>query len=128
MCLSFVTVIFGYFQFYNWKPVNIQRDLPGVSIIKPIVGKDAKLKENLESYFKLNYPKYEILICIGEASNPPSLPLIQELMDTYPLVDVRLFIGAKSVGVNPKINNMITAYESAQYELIWISDANILSM
>lgn len=36
--------------------------------------------------------------------------------------------GALSVGVNPKINNMLTGYQAAQYELLWFTDANIISM
>ena len=35
--------------------------------------------------------------------------------------------GASSVGVNPKINNIYEAYEAAHYNLLWISDSNIIS-
>lgn len=35
--------------------------------------------------------------------------------------------GAKEAGVNPKVNNMLNAYESAQYPLFLISDAGIRS-
>ena len=36
-------------------------------------------------------------------------------------------LGANSIGVNPKINNIFNAYHSAKYDLLWISDSNILS-
>lgn len=36
-------------------------------------------------------------------------------------------VGETSIGVNPKINNMIAAYRAAQFNLIWISDISILS-
>jgi len=35
-------------------------------------------------------------------------------------------IGASSVGVNPKINNMLCAFNAAKYEVLWISDSGIL--
>jgi len=35
--------------------------------------------------------------------------------------------GAKRVGVNPKVNNMLQGYEAANYELILISDCGLRS-
>lgn len=66
-------------------------------------------------------------------------------MTEYPHVPVRIFqggplwivvclllsttisVGEASIGVNPKINNMIAAYRAAQFDLLWISDITILS-
>lgn len=54
--------------------------------------------------------------------------LVNSLIEKYPKVDAKVFIGGSDVGVNPKINNMHKAYEAANYEFILISDSGIRSM
>lgn len=43
-----------------------------------------------------------------------------------PTVWCVLLVGGKCIGVNPKINNMIIAFEEAQSEFIWLCDSNII--
>jgi ceramide glucosyltransferase len=66
-------------------------------------------------------------MCVAEMGDVPSLQVIQDLLSQYPHVPVRILQGEASIGVNPKINNMIAAYRAAQYNLIWISDISILT-
>ncbi len=40
---------------------------------------------------------------------------------------VFLCTGASSVGINPKINNINLAYNSTEYDILWLSDSNIIS-
>ncbi|GAB1288545.1 Ceramide glucosyltransferase [Apodemus speciosus] len=98
--------------------------LPGVSLLKPLKGVDPNLINNLETFFELDYPKYEVLLCVQDHDDP-AIDVCKKLLGKYPNVDARLFIGGKKVGINPKINNLMPAYEVAKYDLIWICDSGI---
>lgn len=99
-------------------------NLPGVSIIKPIVGIDTNLEKNLETFFRLDYPTFELLFCVQDPGDD-AIALVENLINRYPSIDAKLFVGGLKVGVNPKINNMQPAYEASKYEFILISDSGI---
>lgn len=100
---------------------------PPVSIIKPLCGVDPNLATNLETFFTMNYPRYELLFCV-HTHDDPAVYIVNSLLAKFPHVDARLFTGGESVGVNPKVNNMMPAYRAAKYQLLLISDAGIMSM
>lgn len=108
------------------KPCLLPREspLPAVSILKPLMGGDPNLSQNLETFFTMQYPTYELLFCI-EDKEDPAVAVVQQLMEKYPNFDAHLYLGGSAVGVNPKINNMNAAYDYAKYELILISDSGI---
>ncbi|KAF4082709.1 hypothetical protein AMELA_G00154750 [Ameiurus melas] len=98
--------------------------LAGVSLLKPLKGVDPNLVSNLETFFELDYPKFEILLCVQDHDDP-AIDVCKKLLGKYPGVDARLFIGGKKVGINPKINNLMPGYEGAKYDLVWICDSGI---
>ncbi|XP_050527625.1 ceramide glucosyltransferase [Daktulosphaira vitifoliae] len=105
--------------------VEAEKDYPGVSILKPIVGTDPNLADNLRTYFNIDYPKYEILICIQD-NNDPAIQIVTKLVETYGAnVETQLFIGGSAVGTNPKICNMHGAYAKAKHPFVLISDSSI---
>lgn len=91
------------------------------------MGVDPNLIHNLETYFTMIYPVYELLFCI-ENKDDPAIETVKRLIEKYPNIDTQLFIGGSNVGVNPKINNMNPGYLAAKYELIMISDSGVKSM
>ncbi|KAA3672356.1 ceramide glucosyltransferase [Paragonimus westermani] len=106
--------------------LNLSKNFPypGVSIVKPLAGVDSNLEVNLGSYFRLDYPNYEILFCAADESDP-SCRLVRQLQAMYPHVPSRMVIANKVVGVNPKINNLQAGYENSRFDLLLISDSGV---
>ncbi len=95
-----------------------------VSILKPLKGAENGIKENIRSFFDLDYPHFELLFSIAENSDPAK-HLVRELIQQYPHVKAKLIVGQIEAGPNPKVNNLIKSYEAASHDLILISDSNI---
>ncbi|XP_022340706.1 ceramide glucosyltransferase-like [Crassostrea virginica] len=123
--MHILALIYGKYRLHHPIPPPSPEDLQGVSIIKPLVGVDPNLYFNLESFFTTVYPSFELLFCLQDESDP-ALMVVKALMEKYPKVDAKIFIGVKYVGPNGKVNNMCKAYEAAKYDMIVISDSSIL--
>src|SRR5689334_3092422 len=95
-----------------------------ISILKPLKGADAGLEENLESFFHLDYPDYEILFSV-EDTRDPAYAVVQRLLTKYPKTKASIIVAQIDVGPNPKINNLVFTYGRANHDWILISDSNI---
>jgi ceramide glucosyltransferase len=108
------------------KPSDIQRsvDLLPISVLKPLKGDDPELVGNLQTFFELNYPRFEIIFSVADDSDP-AITIVTELIKKYPNVATKLIIGDKEIGPNPKVNNMVRSYEEARHDLVLVSDSNV---
>ncbi|XP_061173400.1 ceramide glucosyltransferase-like [Saccostrea echinata] len=104
--------------------ISFDENLPGVSVIKPLMGVDPLLEENLESHFTMKYPNFELLFCVPDDQDP-AINLVKRLQEKYPNVDSQLFTGGKEGIINPMVFNMAPAYENAKYPNVWISTSRI---
>ncbi|RPD82353.1 glycosyltransferase family 21 protein [Lentinus tigrinus ALCF2SS1-7] len=100
--------------------------VPGVSIIRPLKGLDTNLYENLESTFMQEYANFELWFCVDDEDDQ-ALPIVRDLMAKYPNVNARIAIrNGLTVGVNPKVNNLMTAYRQAAHDILWVLDSNVM--
>lgn len=113
-----------FYKKVTFEPAAVEAGLPGVSIIKPLVGIDKNVYMNLETYFTLDYPRYELLFCLESADDAVNM-VVDTLMQKYPKVDARVFTTPVRYNVNPKINNMMQGYQAAKYDLVMISDSGV---
>jgi ceramide glucosyltransferase len=99
-------------------------EFPPVSILKPLKGVDADLKENLRSIFRLDYPDFEVILGTEEA-NDPALALAQRVAAEFPQVRSVVMSSSAAIGFNPKVNNLANLVLRARHPLVLISDSNI---
>lgn len=99
-------------------------ELPPVSILKPLKGADAGLAANLESFFRLAYPRYEVILGVAEAEDP-ALAVARRVAAAHPEVPSRLVADSREVGLNPKVNNLANLARYASHDVLLISDSNI---
>lgn len=98
---------------------------PAITIIKPLCGADPDLFANLESFFQLDYPVYQIIFCMESRELNKFASLIFPLMARYPHVDTRCAASSETLCQNPKISNAMRAYPHAKHECVLISDSNV---
>ena len=95
-----------------------------VSVLKPLKGIDNGIEENLESFFHLDYPEFELIFSVADIRDP-ACALVRRLQIRYSGVSSRLIVGDVEAGPNPKVNNLIRSYDSAKYDVMLISDSNV---
>lgn len=116
----------------NRNAVSIQPDLEfdhgeheGVTILRPLKGKDAELYGCLKSSFIQSYRKVQILMCCVDEDDP-AVEVANKVLSEFPEQDAELLLGLDyAYGVNPKVCNLVKGYKHAKYDNIWILDANI---
>lgn len=97
---------------------------PGVSLLKPLYGEEPRLRENLESFFRLRYPKFELIFGARNASDP-ALRVVNELRREYPWVPVVVVLSGEPDHPNAKVCAMTKMVAETQYEFLVISDSDV---
>jgi ceramide glucosyltransferase len=102
----------------------LPRRLPGVSILKPLKGVDAHLRENLRSIFRLDYPDYEIILG-AEDPGDPALAVARSVAAEHAHVASVVMASPRMIGFNPKVNNLANLARVARHQTFLISDSNV---
>jgi ceramide glucosyltransferase len=97
---------------------------PGVTMLKPIYGLEPRMEENLEGYFRLDYPDYEIVFgCRGPEE--PALAVVAKLSERYPNVKVRTIFSGHPTWPNAKVYSLDKMITSSTNGYFVITDSDI---
>ena len=97
---------------------------PPVSILKPLCGTDDELEENLESFFRLDYPSYEVVFSFTGREDP-AYPVTRRVADRHPAVPSTFVFDPREPGGNAKVNRLGAAQRHARHRLLWLADGNV---
>ena len=97
---------------------------PPVSLLKPIRGLDDELEENLESFYQLDYPFYEILFAL-DSWNDPACEVIRKVAAKYPHIPTVILATGYDSSQNPKIHKLTRMENESRGRLLWITDSNV---
>lgn len=122
-------VLAGFFKFRGEtktarKALPQISEFPPVSVLKPVHGMEAQLRENIESFFRQDYPSYEILFAADEA-NDAALDVVREVSSKYPQIPCRILVTGKPPWPNPPAYCFSRMTEEAVTEILITSDSDV---
>ena len=121
-------VVLGYFRFRaearrqrSFKVDDAQ--LPPVSVLKPVHGLEAQLRENLESFFRQDYPQFEILFA-ADTADDAALEVVREVSARYPLIPCRILV-TQPCWPNPVVYAFHCMAEAAAHDILVTADSDV---
>ncbi|MCU1327812.1 MAG: putative ceramide glucosyltransferase [Bryobacterales bacterium] len=97
---------------------------PPVSILRPLAGAEDNTEANLRTLFRQQYPRFEILLSVHEASDPAAA-VARRVMAEFPHIPSRLIIAGPSPLPNAKVWSLRALLPEASHERVVMSDSDI---
>ena len=106
------------------KLLNEPAHTPPVSVLKPVHGLEPNLRENIESFFRQDYPDFELIFC-ARREDDAALQIARQLSEKYPVVKVRIITSGEPPWTNAKLYSLEKMWKQAAHDLLTISDSDV---
>jgi len=120
---SFAAVAVLVFEVRRRLRVPARRDRPPVTMLKPLCGAEPGLYENLRSFCLQDYPRYQIVFGVQEATDP-ALAVVRRLRLEFPALPMDIVVNGLQHGSNRKISSLINMLPCAEHDILMISDSD----
>ena len=97
---------------------------PAASMMKPLRGEDPALAENLRSFLRQDYPAFQLVCGVADASDPAAA-VVRQLIGEFPQADIALVVDATQQGTNLKVSNLRNMLPAAKHELLVLADSDM---
>ncbi|MBO0723683.1 MAG: bacteriohopanetetrol glucosamine biosynthesis glycosyltransferase HpnI [Blastocatellia bacterium] len=97
--------------------------LPPMSLLKPLCGAEPELEQCIESFFKQDYPEYEILFAVRDGSDP-AVDVVDNLRRRYPHISVTMLYTGEPTYVNPQVYSLHLMAEAARHSILVTTDSD----
>ncbi|MGE5205976.1 MAG: bacteriohopanetetrol glucosamine biosynthesis glycosyltransferase HpnI [Chlamydiota bacterium] len=125
-CTVFLILLALAFVRFRRRPVLAAdtKPWPFVSLLKPLHGLEPGLESNLESFFRQDYPQYEIIFGCRQESDP-ALEVVRTLRRRYPEVPVKVALSGEPERPNAKVCSLQKMAAAANSDYLVISDSDV---
>jgi len=106
------------------RPAAPSRRWPPVTILKPLCGDDGRLDANLRTFCTQDYPVYEVILGVRDATDP-AVAVAARLTREFHVPRVRLVVDGRTTGANRKVANLLNMVRHARHQTLVIADADM---
>jgi ceramide glucosyltransferase len=100
------------------------RAYPFVSLLKPVKNIDDGMAANLESFYRLDYPAYEVLFAVDDFKDP-CVALLKDLQARHSRVRTTIIATGHPPFENPKIHKLARLESKSRGDILWATDSNV---
>jgi len=119
-----VLVVTAATRFRSRPRVPVQTSFPPVSLLKPLCGLEPNLERHLESFFRQDYPQFEIVFGTRDAHDP-ALVVARALQKRYPRVPVKFVFSGEPDRPNAKVCSLEKMVPASGFQYLVISDSDV---
>jgi ceramide glucosyltransferase len=126
-CTVFLVLVFisaVRFRLLKKRRANDVWEYPPATLLKPLCGLEPCLESNLESFFRQDYPRFEIIFGVRNESDP-ALAVVDKVCSRYPQISVTIILSGEPDRPNAKVCSLKKMVMSAKYDYLVISDSDV---